>query len=97
MSLLDWRGLRDSALKQAMRVLSDPRFGKLMSDPRVMSMVMKTLALRGTVEAAVDDKARAIAGRLQLATRDEVAGLKGRVRELEALLDKLRRSPSSAR
>ena len=97
MSLLDWKGLRDSALKQAMKVLSDPRFTKLMSDPRVMTMVMKTLALRGTVEAVVDDKARAVAERLQLATREEVAGLKGRVRELEALLDKLRKNPSGAR
>ena len=84
--MLDWKALRDTALRRGMQLMSDPRFMKLMSDPRVMKMVMQLFELRGTVQTAVDERVRDIAHRLRLVTEDEVASLKLRLRELESLL-----------
>ena len=82
----DWYRLRDSALSQGLKLMSDPRVAKLLSNPTVMKVVMQALQLRSTVHDTVDEQGRALARRLKLVTREDVTHLVERLRELEDTL-----------
>ena len=78
--------LKKLVMERGMRIMSDPRVMKLMSNPRVMNVVMKGFQLRGRAQASFDDKVKALAKTLKLATRDEVSELKQNIRTLEQAL-----------
>lgn len=78
--------LKKMVLERGMKLMSDPRVMKLMSNPKVMNVVMKGFQLRGRAQASIDEKVRALAKTLKLATRDEVTELKQTIRTLEAAL-----------
>jgi hypothetical protein len=78
--------LKKLVMERGMRIMSDPRVMKLMSNPRVMNVVMKGFQLRGRAQASFDDKVKALAKTLKLATRDEVSELKQTIRTLEQAL-----------
>jgi hypothetical protein len=82
----DWYRLRDSAFRQGLKLMSDPRVIKLMSNPTVMKVMMQALELRSTVEGTLDERGRALARRFQLVTREDVSHLVERLRELEDTL-----------
>lgn len=78
--------LKQTLMERGMKLMSDPRVTKLLSNPKVMNVVMKGFQLRGQAQAAVDGQLKAIARRLRLATRDEVGELKQTIRVLEQSL-----------
>jgi len=82
----DWHRLRDSAFSQGLKLMSDPRVAKLLTNPTVMKLVMQALQLRSTVQDTVDEQGRNLARRLQLVTREDVSHLVARLRELEDAL-----------
>jgi hypothetical protein len=82
----DWYRLRDSALSQGLKLMSDPRVAKLLSNPTVMKLMMQALQLRNTVQDTVDEQGRALARRFKLVTREDVSHLIERLRELEDTL-----------
>ncbi len=69
-----------------MKLMSDPRVGKLMSNPKVMRVAMQAFTLPGRAQATVSAKVRAIAKAFDLATKEEVQELKSAVRTLEQKL-----------
>jgi hypothetical protein len=72
-----------------MKLLSNPRIVKVVSDKRVMNVVMRGLELRGQATAAVDAALHRLARRFDLATREDVGELKRTVRTLEQELRRL--------
>ena len=59
---------------------------KLMADPRFQKAVMELFNRRAKLQRAVTKRVQAFARRHRLATRDDVAELKRRLRELERKL-----------
>jgi HAMP domain-containing protein len=78
--------LKQKVMERGMKLMSDPRVTKVLSNPKLMNVVMKGFQLRGQAQAAVDTQLKAIARRLRLATRDEVGELKQTIRVLEQSL-----------
>ncbi|MFI5289005.1 MAG: hypothetical protein ACHQ17_05115 [Polyangia bacterium] len=78
--------LRKMVMERGMKLMGDPRVMKLMSNPKVMNLVMKGFQLRGKAQASIDQKTKALAKTLKLATREEVSELKQTIRTLETAL-----------
>jgi HAMP domain-containing protein len=78
--------LKQKVMERGMKLMSDPRVTRVLSNPKVMNVVMKGFQLRGQAQAAVDGQLKALARRLRLATRDEVGELKQTIRVLEQSL-----------
>lgn len=78
--------LKQMVMERGMKLMSDPRVMKLMSNPKVMNLVMKGFQLRGKAQASLDQKTKALAKTLKLATREEVSELKQTIRTLETAL-----------
>ena len=74
-------------MKQGSKLMSDPRFMKLMQDERVMKAVMNAMQLRGKVQESFDQRVERLAKTLNLATEKEVKELKRTIRKLERELD----------
>lgn len=78
--------LKKMVMERGMKLMSDPRVMKLMSNPKVMNVVMKGFQLRGKAQQSIDQKTKALAKMLRLATREEVSELKQTIRTLETAL-----------
>lgn len=86
--------LKDLLMKQGSKLLSDPRFMKLMQDERVMKAVMNAMQLRGKVQESFDQRVERLAKTLNLATEKEVKELKRTIRKLERELDDAKDDPT---
>ena len=72
-----------------MKLMSNPKFTKLMSDPRVMNALAKGFEIHGQVRSTVEGQLKAIADSLNLATKEEVSTLKRKLGKVEDSLDDL--------
>lgn len=70
-------------IERGMKLMSDPRMMKLISNPRVMKVAMQAFQIRGKAQAQIDQRVKALAKSLKLATRDEVRELQSTIRGLE--------------
>ena len=84
MSALD--KLRDRAIQQGMKLMSDPRFMKLLGHPRAQKAMMLAFQLPGQIEGAMARQGKRFARRFKLATREEVERLNANIRDLEQSL-----------
>ena len=66
-----------------LRLLRDPRVGKLMQDPMVQRLVMRGLRLKGRIDGELGRRMQRIAGSLNLATQRDLRALQRRIRHLE--------------
>jgi hypothetical protein len=94
--MFDLGKLRETAMRQGMKLMGDPRVMKLMQDPRFQKLMMKAFQLRGEMQARRDKRAKHFARRMHLATREEVESLKRTIRELESNLERLRNGQKQA-
>ncbi len=83
--------IKKSLLKQAMKLMSDPRVAKMLQDPRVMGALMQAMAVPGKVQSFTAEQVEKLARSMSLATEDEVNDLKRTVRRLEDEVAKLER------
>jgi hypothetical protein len=91
--------VKSAVFGQAMRLMSDPRLSKVVSDPRVMNAAMKAISLGGTVKAELDKASRFAASVFGLATQEEVTALRTTIQTLEdtvAILESKSSGPSRA-
>jgi hypothetical protein len=84
--MFDMKKLRETAMREGMKIMSNPRVMKLMSNPQVMKFMMGAFQLRGNVQSAVDARMKRFAKTFKLATADEVQSLQATIRSLEATL-----------
>ena len=68
---------------QAMRLMSDPRVSRMLSDQRVMNVAMKAVGVGGSIKAELDRATRFAAGVLGFATQEEVSALRSTIQSLE--------------
>jgi polyhydroxyalkanoate synthesis regulator phasin len=80
---------KQMALNHAMKMMSNPKFTKLMSDPRVMNAIAKGFELQGQMRTQVEASLRNLAETLNLATREDVSTLRRKLSQIEASLDAL--------
>ena len=83
--------LKKSLMKQGMKLMTDPRFSKLLQDPRVMKAVMAAVSVPGKMQTFGNEQVERIAKAMALATEDEVNDLKRTVRSLEEEVSRMRR------
>ena len=83
--------LKQTAMREGMKLLSNPKVMKLMADPRFMNYIMKGMELRGRIQSSVDSKLRLVATMLNLATKEELANIQRNLRQVEARFGDLRR------
>jgi polyhydroxyalkanoate synthesis regulator phasin len=75
--------VKDVVVGKAMRLASDPRLTKMVSDPRVMNAAMKALSMTGNVRNELSKATRMAAGIFGIATQEEVASLRSTIQNLE--------------
>ena len=78
--------VKKAILERALKLMSDPRVGKFMSNPKVMGAAMKVFELRATAQRSVDEQLAKVARLFHLATEDEIRELRATVRMLEEQL-----------
>ena len=81
--------IKKTLMKQGMKLMSDPRVQKMMSDERVMKAVMQMMNVPGKVQSFTDDQVAKLAKAMSLATEDEVKDLKRQIRRLEEEIARL--------
>jgi cell division FtsZ-interacting protein ZapD len=81
--------IKKTLMKQGMKLMTDPRVQKLMSDERVMKAVMQMMNVPGKVQSFTDDQVAKLAKAMSLATEDEVKDLKRQIRRLEEEISRL--------
>ena len=75
--------VKNAVFGQAMKLMSDPRLSKMVSDPRVMNAAMRAMSVGGTMKAELDRASRFAAGVLGFATQAEVSTLRSTIQSLE--------------
>ena len=76
--------LKQEALKQGMKLMTNPKFMKMMADPRLMTALTRGYALKGKIESEIECGIRSLATSLNLATKEEVHDLQQTVRRVES-------------
>ncbi len=92
--MFDLKSLRETAMREGMKLMGNPRVMKLMANPNVMKVMMGAFQLRGTVEAVVDARKKRFAKVFKLATQEEVRDLRATLRTLETTLKTLQKTSS---
>jgi hypothetical protein len=75
--------IKNTLMKQGMKLMTDPRVMKIMQDERVMKTLMQMMSVPGKVQTFTTDQVEKLAKAMSLATEDEVNDLKRQVRRLE--------------
>ncbi len=83
--------LKKQALRQGMKLMSNPKFMRAMADPRIMKAISQGFAIRGRVQSEIDDRVENVARFFNVATQEEVKDLKRTIRQMEHLVDRLER------
>ncbi|MBK8171805.1 MAG: hypothetical protein IPK60_15855 [Sandaracinaceae bacterium] len=78
--------------EQGMKLMSDPRIGKLLQDERVMKTMMQAFQLKGKVQESFDQRVESIAKMFNLATKSEMRELKRALRKMEGELEKAKKN-----
>lgn len=65
------------------KLMQDPRFLKLMQNPKVMHAAMSAMQMRGKLQNQLERRVEDLARSLNLATRAEVRELKRAIQRLE--------------
>lgn len=101
----DEMDLKKKVIDQGVKWMSDPRFVKVVSNPALMSAVMKGFELRGKAVSAFEEMVKSVVHSLDLASREELNELKETIRNLQAEIKNLQsqvaakdgESPTSAK
>ena len=94
--MLNIKKLQETAMREGMKLMSNPRVMKLMQDPRFMKVMMRAFQVRGDLQSRFDARARRFAKTFKLATREDVEQLKSTLRGLEKSLKKVEAQTAAA-
>jgi BMFP domain-containing protein YqiC len=81
--------IKKAALNQAMKLMSNPKVGKMLSDPRVMNAITKGFEVHGQIRNHVEGKLRSLANTLNLVSKDEFSNLRQKLSQVENSLGDL--------
>lgn len=76
--------LKSTVMSHAMKVMTDPKVMKLLSNPKVSQAVMQGFLLKGKLDELWRDRSLALAKKLNLATQADMDALKAEIARLGA-------------
>ena len=82
--------LKDKVMAEGMKLAQNPQVAKLMTDERVMKLVMTAVSMPGKVQSYTAEQKEAFAKAMGLATQDEIKDLKRQIAALEREIHELR-------
>jgi cell division FtsZ-interacting protein ZapD len=83
--------IKDEVMKRGMKLMSDPRVGKLMQNEQFMKAMMAVVQVPGKVNTFTTEQTERFASMMRLATAQEVKDLKRTVKNLETEVARLRK------
>lgn len=83
--------LKQEAMRQGMKLMTNPKVMKMMADPRVMNAISQGFALKGQVQSGIESTIRNVAASLNLATREDVENLRRTLSQIESSVSSLER------
>jgi polyhydroxyalkanoate synthesis regulator phasin len=83
--------LKQEAMRQGMKLLSNPKVMKMMADPRLMNAISQGFAIKGRIQSEIESRLRVVAGALNLATREDVEHLRSTVDQMQQSVSHLER------
>jgi hypothetical protein len=86
----DRQSLKDKVVAEGMKLATHPAIAPLLSDQRVMKLLMQALAVPGRIEEVTEEQRHNFIRVMGLAGKQEVADLKRTVRALEDEITHLR-------
>jgi hypothetical protein len=87
--MFDVKKLRESAMRNGMKLMGDPRVMKFMSSPQGQKLMMFAFQLPQRISGIFEAQGKRFARRFKLATRQDLRDLRQAVHDLEAALEKL--------
>lgn len=81
--------LKKVAVEQAMKLMSSPTVGKVLSDPRFTNALAKGFEMHGMLRERIERQVRAVADGLQLASRDQVGQLEQKLEQVSSRVEQL--------
>ncbi|MBW1810948.1 MAG: hypothetical protein JRJ87_22355 [Deltaproteobacteria bacterium] len=75
--------VKKAAMNQAMKLMSNPKVGKLLSDPRVMNAITKGFEVHGQIRNSVEGKLRTLADSLNLVSKEELSNITSKLNQVE--------------
>ena len=78
------RKVKKAAMNQAMKLMSNPKVGKLLSDPRVMNAITKGFEVHGQIRNHVEGKLRTLANSLNLVSKEELSNITSKLNQVES-------------
>lgn len=85
-----------TAQKQVKSFMKSDTGRKILTDPRAQRLLMKVVAIRVGVHKTVETKVQDLARAYDLPTRDDVASLRKKIRDLEKEIKTLKSSGGKA-
>ena len=83
--------LKQEAMRQGMKLLSNPKVMKMMADPRLMNAISQGFAIKGRIQSELETRLRVVAGALNLATREDVESLRSTIDQMQQSVSHLER------
>jgi hypothetical protein len=87
--MFDLSKLRDTAMREGMKLMSSPRVIKLMGSPQGQKVMTFAFQLPQKVQGIFEAQGKRFAKRFKLATRQDLKDLKKHLADLEATLKKV--------
>jgi hypothetical protein len=83
--------LKQEAMRQGMKLMSSPKVMKMMADPRLMNAISQGFALKGRIDGEIESHLRALAVKLNLATKEDLDTLRDTLGRMQDSVDRLER------
>ena len=81
--------LKNEAMKRGMKLLSSPAVMRAMADPRLMKAISQGYAYKGKMQESIDSGIKAVASKLNLATKEDITDLKRSYRHVEGMVSEM--------
>lgn len=81
--------IKKAAINQAMKLMTNPKVGKLLSDPRFMNAISKGFEVHGQIRGQLEGRLRRLADSLNLVSKDELSNLDRKINQVKTGLDDL--------
>ncbi|HUU01312.1 MAG TPA: hypothetical protein VM425_07745 [Myxococcota bacterium] len=81
--------IKKAAINQAMKLMTNPKVGKILSDPRFMNAIGKGFEMHGQIRDHVEGKLRHLADSLNLVSKEEFSNLDRKINQVKTGLEDL--------
>lgn len=82
--------LKNKALKQGMKLMSNPTIMKWLGDPRFINAINRGFEIKNLIQNRIHDKLRFVAHKLNLATQKDINSLEQSIRQIESNVNSLK-------